>query len=332
MTLRLAAACLFFALPAHAEVPRVVTDIAPVHSLVSMVMEGVGAPELLLPPGTSAHHFALKPSQARALAEAELMVWIGPALTPALGESMANLAPQAAQLVLAEAPGTLTLPYRDLDEIGQSEQADGHDDHADHDDHEAHDDHEKHEEHEDHAEADPHEGHDHAHGGTDPHLWLTPVNARLWLTTISQALASQDPDNALTYQQNAAAAQARVDAAEAEARQSLRALENARFAVFHDAFQYYEQAFGLTVIGAISDSEAAAAGPAQLDALRDHLAEQRPACILTEPGANLKLVQAVAPDLPMVELDPMGSTLPLGSGLYPALLQDIAARLGGCAP
>ncbi|MFN3616283.1 MAG: metal ABC transporter solute-binding protein, Zn/Mn family, partial [Rubrimonas sp.] len=92
--------------------PAVVTDIAPVHSLAARVMQGVGEPALILPPGASPHGYALRPSEAARLAEADLIFWIGPALSPWFGEAAASLAPTAGQVVLRDAPGVVTLPIR----------------------------------------------------------------------------------------------------------------------------------------------------------------------------------------------------------------------------
>ncbi len=298
MLFRLVAALILMSASARAEPLHVVTDIAPVHSLVAMVMEGVAEPDLLLAPGTSAHHFALKPSQARTLAQADLVIWIGPSLTPPLAEALVTLAPNAARLVLSETQGTLTLPYRELDGFGHEH---------------------------DHGE-DAHAGED-----IDPHLWLAPENAQLWLGIIADALAEQDPDNALNYKENAVKSALRIENLANQTGQNLSALKGVPIAVFHDAFQYFEHSFDLTVIGALSDSEAAPAGPAFLDGLRDRLTAEPPACILLEPGANRKLVQAIAPDVPAVELDPMGTALTPGSALYPALIEDMAKRLADCA-
>ena len=109
---------LFIAVPAQAEPPRVVADIAPVHALVARVMAGVGAPDLILRPGSTPHGYALRPSGARALQAADLVVWIGPGLTPWLAGPVTSLAPDAVRLELLEAPGTITRPYRGTGDDG----------------------------------------------------------------------------------------------------------------------------------------------------------------------------------------------------------------------
>jgi zinc transport system substrate-binding protein len=101
----------------EAGAPRIVVDIAPVHALVAEVMEGVAEPALLLPPGTSPHAAVLRPSQARDLAEADLLIWIGPTLTPWLGAAVARVA-GGDRLDLLSVDGTVLYPLRDLADGG----------------------------------------------------------------------------------------------------------------------------------------------------------------------------------------------------------------------
>ena len=179
-----AAALSAVAAPLWADVPAVATDIAPVHALVSQVMEGVGEPALIVPPRASPHGYAMRPSEARALSGADLVVWVGPALTPWLAEPLETLAGEASHLALMAQAGTRVLEFREgatfePHDHGDEEEHDGHDhegheheghDHDAHDhdahDHEAHD----HEGHDDHAEEDDHADHeDHADHDDDAH-------------------------------------------------------------------------------------------------------------------------------------------------------------------
>jgi len=169
--LTLAAASVLMASPALADVPRVAVDIAPIHSLVARVMDGVGVPDLIMAAGASPHSYSLRPSEASALQEADLVVWMGADLTPWLEGAIGTLADDAQVISLLAAQGTTLLPFRegalfeahshgdddhghDHDEAHDHDH--GHDDHP-HDDH-SHDDHS----HDDHAHDD--HGHDdHAH-------------------------------------------------------------------------------------------------------------------------------------------------------------------------
>ncbi|MBT8408459.1 MAG: metal ABC transporter substrate-binding protein [Alphaproteobacteria bacterium] len=91
--MKLFVSLLVFALTAgaaRAEPPRVITDIAPVHALVSQVMGDLGGPQILIGPNADPHHFQMKPSQARALSTADIAIWVGPSLTPGLAGVIAD--------------------------------------------------------------------------------------------------------------------------------------------------------------------------------------------------------------------------------------------------
>lgn len=308
-----------------ADVPRVVTDIGPVESLTAMVMDGLGTPDRLIQPGDSAHDMALRPSQARALAAADLVIWIGPDLNPQLERQIETLAGSALSIALAELPQTHLLPFRDTGVFTHDHDDDDHDEHAEADHHDD-------EHHDEHAEAEHHDDDAHDHGALDPHVWLSPENATLWLTRIAEALAEADPENAQTYRANAEAGIAKLAAAEAEARDALDPLQGRTLAVAHDALQYFEAHFGLTILGAISDADANTPGPARLSDLRDGLSTDKPACLLIEPGTDLRLLDTVnMADVPTVVVDPLGSDLPQGTDLYPALIVTLANRIATCA-
>ena len=348
--------------PALADVPRVAVDIAPVHALVAKVMAGVGAPDLVVPPGASPHGYALRPSEAAVLQGADLVIWVGPGLTPWLADPLDTLAPDAARLSLLEADGVRLLDFRQgvrfaahdhgshdadgekdaHDDHGHEEHSHddhGHDEHAHeehgHDDHgheeHAHDDH-GHEEHahDDHGHGD--HGHDdHDHSGTDPHAWLDPVNAGVWLGVIADELSRLDPENAARYAANASQAQAGLTALEAEIAARMGQLDG-QFIVFHDAYHYFEARFGVEAAGAISLSDAAPPGPARVAEIRDLVADQAITCVFAEPQFNRGLVDAVfdGTGVNIGVIDPLGATLTPGTDLYAALMQGMAASFESC--
>ena len=118
---------------AFAETPNVAVDIAPVHSLVARVMQGVGPPNLIVQPGSSPHEYTLRPSEAAALQNADIVFWIGPDLTPWLTNTIQTLASDANVTSLLEADGTIELAFREstLFEAHDHDHG-GHDDHDDH--------------------------------------------------------------------------------------------------------------------------------------------------------------------------------------------------------
>ena len=326
---------------AWADVPRVATDIAPVHSLVSQVMAGVGTPDLTIPPGASPHSYAMRPSEARALAGADLVVWVGHALTPWMGEPIDALAGDALHLELEDVAGTLVLKNR----AGVAFEAHDHDeDHDDHAGEEGHDAHEEDEDHDDHAEDDghddeddhddhdDHDGHNHAAGAVDPHLWLDPVNASLWLGAISDVLGQLDPENAAIYAANAAKGQAELTDLQTSIQAQLTPLQGRPFAVFHDAYHYFEARFGVEASAALSLSDGSAPSAARLAEVREVVQSVNAVCVFTEPQFNPGLVAALAEggDMKSAPLDPLGAALTPGPALYGEVIQGLATSFTEC--
>ena len=106
---------LIFTAPARADVPKVLTDIPAVHSLVAQVMDGVGVPDILLTQGSDPHDFQLRPSQARALSQADFIFWIGPGLTPWLERAIEGIGIKGASIVLLDHSDNNTDPHAWLD-------------------------------------------------------------------------------------------------------------------------------------------------------------------------------------------------------------------------
>ncbi len=322
---------------ALAEVPQVATDIAPVHSLVAQVMGDLGAPALIVRPGASPHGYAMRPSEAQALEQADLVVWIGEGLTPWLEGPVETLGEGAAVLELMSVEGTILHDYREgatfaahdhgEHEGHDHEAAKGHDhdhDHA-HDKAEAHDhDHDKAESH-----AGDHAGHDHS--GADAHAWLDPANGRVWLGAIAAELSRLDPENAAAYAANAAEGQAELTALEAELTKLLAPMAETEFVVFHDAYQYFERRFGLAAAGAISFSDASAPSAGRIAELREAVADLGAACVFAEPQFSSGLVETVFGDSARVGLlDPLGQDMAPGADLYPQVLRSMAGAFTTC--
>lgn len=321
-TISSAVTSLLIAPAALAEVPPVVTDIPPVQSLVAQVMGDLGTPELLLDRGADAHSFQLRPSQARSLATAGLVIWVGPEMTPWLDRTLESVG-AGQQLRLSTVAGLHVQDYGDAAAHDHEHEHEA-EEHADHDHEEpgeAGNDH----------EADGHEGH--SHSGLDPHLWLDPANAALWLPAIADELGKLDPENAATYAANAEAAAAGVARLDAETAARLEAVKGRPFMVFHDAYGYFAAHYGLDVAGTVALGDASAPGAARLRALREDLAAEGAVCIFPEVQHDPKLVAQLAEGTPVkigAPLDPEGSQLEPGAGLYAELLTGLATTLTDC--
>lgn len=289
---------------ARAEVPSVAADIAPVHALVARVMDGVGTPALIVPPGASPHGHALRPSEASALQAADLVFWIGPALTPPLGDAIETLVRDAISISLLDLPGTTILAPREGALFVGHEHDDGG------------------------GDADE----DHGEGERDPHAWLDPTNAGNWLGAIAAALSRADPEHAATYAANAAAGRLELGTLRREIDAILAPVRGRRFVTFHDAYQYFETAFDIPAAGAIAVSDATPPGPARIAEIRDRMAGSDIVCVLAEPQFSAGLVAAILDGTGATAgtMDPLGADIAPGPSFYPELLRRLAGRLVEC--
>ena len=284
---------------------RVAATIAPVHSLVAMVTDGFTAPSLIIRPGASPHNYALKPSEAEALDQADVVFWVGGSLEPWMAKAVTTLAGDANVVELGEVDGIRRLAFR------RGGVFDAHD----------------------HGEADEHGDHDHHHDSDiDPHLWLDPENAAVWLDVIASTLAEADPANATGYLENAENAVSAIEATVEMIETLLQPVQDRPYVVFHDAYQYFERRFDLHPLGSISLSDADRPGPARLIEVREAVIESGAACIFAEPQFEPRLIETVieGSDVAMGTLDPIGAGIEPGAELYPKLLLGLAESLVDC--
>ena len=286
----------------------VVASIKPIHSLVAAVMGDIGTPHLLLEAPSSAHHFTLKPSQARSLQAADIVFWVGPTMEQPLTKALATLAPQAQTRPLIESAGLVLINF---DKVTPAHEKHDHEKH----DHEKHDEHAKHDDH-----------------LINPHIWLDPQNAKIMLGAIAARLAKADPENASTYAANADSMAARLAILETDITSQLASYSAAKFLVLHDAHVYFERRFGLRNYGAITTEPDVMPTASRVKALRDELREHRFDCIFTEPFLGQKAVALIAEGskVSIGTLDPIASNLPAGAQLYPDLLMSYAKALQSC--
>lgn len=335
MRYSLALACAMLATPLAADDIRVMTDFPVTHSLVSMVMGEVGTPDLLLDRGGDPHSFQLRPSQARDLAEADLIFWIGDELTPWLARALTGVEARGTVVTLIQADG---LHRQDFmhdhahDDHGHSRDSHDHD-HA-YDDHDhSHDSHDHGHAHDDHGHSDDHPHGDHAHTGLDPHAWMDTGNVQIWLDVIASELAALDPDNAETFLENASSARSEIDDLRTEIAEILAPVSTSPFVVFHDAYGYLAHEFGLTIAGTIALGDAAAPGAQRLSELRAQLQDDAAVCIFPEVNHSSRYVDVVVEGTDVrvgAELDPAGVTLEPGVQLYATLMRGIAQAIAEC--
>ena len=275
--------------------PKVVVSIKPVHSLVSSVMHTIGEPVLLLDGQASPHDASLRPSQATALQDAELIFWIGRDLETFLMKPLQSGPKNRTSVELIKSPG---LQFPD-------------------DEHEATD------------EKKTTDEHDH---GVDAHLWLDPQNAQSLATAIADALSTLDPTHAEQYRKNAANLRKELSALESEIAARLSPVKDRQFITFHDAYGHFAHRFGLEGTSAVTINPEARPGAARIKELRQIIMKRGVACVFAEPqfsAANIRLISGGLPVKTGV-LDVMGSALPPGPSQYFSLMRDLTTDLVTC--
>ncbi|WP_440910546.1 zinc ABC transporter substrate-binding protein ZnuA [Candidatus Pelagibacter sp.] len=316
---------------ANAEI-KVVASIKPIHSLASYLMDGVGKPDLIVDGYSSPHGFAMKPSHAKMLQNADLVFWVGEDLENFLEKPLSSIAKKAEKIELIEIKGLQVLKFRERNIFDEHDHDDhGHDDEHgkkeydhDHD----HDDHGKKEDDRDDHGHDDHDGH--AHGEFDPHIWLDPVNAKAILNEMAEHLVENDPKNEAKYKSNLANALQEIDKLTIDVMTELS--NSVSSIVFHDAYQYFEKRFNIKILGAFTVNTDVIPGAEQLAEIREIIEHDKVACVFSEPQFNPDIINAVAKDMKIKTgvLDPLGATLDPGKDLYFNLIRNMSASFKGC--
>ena len=305
---------------------KVVTSIKPIHSLASYLMDGVGKPDLIVDGYASPHGFAMKPSHAKMLQNADIIFWVGEDLESFLEKPLNSIAKKAEKIELMEIKGLNKLEFRERN-IFEEHEDHGHDDHKEHGHKEdKHDDHKEHGHKED--KHDDHKGH--AHGEHDPHIWLDPMNAKVILSEMAEHLIENDQENSSKYKANLKKAHKDLDKLTKKVKSELN--KDFKSIVFHDAYQYFEKRFDVNVLGAFTVNTDVLPGAEQLSEIREVIEHEKVSCVFSEPQFNPDIIKAVAKDTNIKTgiIDPLGATLNPGKTLYFDLISNMSSSFKGC--
>jgi zinc transport system substrate-binding protein len=292
----IAVAVMASATPALAAQPNVTVTIKPVHSLVAAVMYGAGEPYLLLPGSVSPHDYALRPSDLRRIRNSDLLVWVGPKLETFLGKLAADI-PAAQTMTLQTLPGLRQSEPRRAGLFAKPQATEG----------------------------------DEKHYG-DPHIWLSIGNAKIIVQAVADRLGSLDPTEVDRYRRNAEQVNARLDNLDAELVSRLQPVRDIPYVVLHDAYQLFENRYGLSVVGAIAVLPQQRAGAKRLSQIHNALRSGATACIFSEPQIPAKIVATLSADTDVRTgvLDPLGTEIAAGPNAYFELMGGLAGAIVDC--
>ena len=327
---------LFIAFSASAteiESDRIIVSIKPLHSLVVGVLGDTGEAELLVDGVVSPHHMQLKPSQIKSMQAAHIIFYIDDSFETFLAHVFDILPANVLKVPMTDNAELTLLPYRkgeDWEEHDHHDHEHGHDHHAaEHDEHNHHaDEHEGHDHHA--AEHDEHEKHNSY--DMDMHVWLDPENAQKMVALIADTLSDVYPEHRDTYKANAQGLMKKIDRLNVELKAELSSIQNKPFIVFHDAYQYFEHAYGLNGVGSIVLEGGESLSPVRIKSVREKLQRTGATCIFSEPQFSARPIQTIAEgfDIKVSVLDPLGAELPNNENLYFKLLDNLAYNLTEC--
>ncbi|ROM80332.1 zinc ABC transporter substrate-binding protein [Pseudomonas brassicacearum] len=286
--------------PAWADV-KVLTSIKPLQLIAAAVQDGVAVPEVLLPPGASPHHYALRPSDVRKVQSVDLLYWIGP--------DMESFLPRVLNGRTLPSVAIQDLPGLKLRHFAQDSQSHAEDDH----------------------DGDEHD-HDHRPGTVDAHLWLSPTNARVIAAKMAADLSTADPANAARYQSNLKGFNQRLDALDTRLEARLAGVVGKPYFVFHEAFDYFEDTYGLKHAGVFAVAAEVQPGAQHVAAMRTRLQAVGKTCVFSEPPLRPRLAETLVAGLPvkLAELDALGGYTPATAQGYEQLLEKLGNDLAGC--
>ena len=284
----------------NAEV-KVVTTIKPIHSLVAGVMDGLGSPSLIVDGSNSPHNFSLKPSHAKMIEDAEIIFWVGEDLETFMIKPLESIANNATKVSFMDLDSIIKLKFKEENIL----EVEGYDD--DHDDHD-----------------------DHADGEFDAHIWLDPKNAIEIVNEIAKTLSLKDPNKKNVYYSNAEKLNHSLN--ELIEKINLSINKDARFIVFHDAYQYFEKRFDVSSAGALILNEEALPSAKKVSEIHKIIKKQNINCIISEPQFNPNIIKSIAQDSSILtgSFDPLGSSFDTNKNLYFEMILSLSNSLKDC--
>ena len=290
---------------------RIVASIKPVHSLVAAITQGVSEAELLMSTNQSPHHYSLRPSERRMLANADVIFWIGPNLESFMPRILESLDDNSKAMALIQTSGLKLLPVRSADH-DHGHAGVGDNDHAD--------------------ETPEHNAHtpDRSYANIDAHIWLNTTNVETLIDAITRRLIAIDPEHRPQYQANSRALRAEVTRLRSQLQQSLSAVDTA-FITYHDGYQYFENEFGLYNVGFVTSSELQP-GARHMSQLKQMIEEQGIACIFYDAPAKPPLLKTLLSESEAgtFMLDPVGIFVEPGREAWFKIMRTMADELVNC--
>lgn len=293
---------------------HIITSLKPIELMVRAVATEDTRVTTLVPANASPHTYQMRPSERKALANADLIFWIGPSMETFLE-----------RLLTGEEFHDRAVALAPKDRAAVAAHNEEHKEHEEHEkEHAAHDQRKGHSD---------HDAHDHGNG-EDPHIWLDPAQALTMVERIHAEL-SQLP-NADETALNRNLEEFRTGLADTEQRiqKQLSKMKSVSLFTYHDAFSQFAEHYDLEIAGVMTLSPERTPGARHLAEVQDKLTRARNPCLLTEPQFNRKWWRSITDgiDITMSTWDPLAADIPADARGYLKFQQHLADAVTACLP
>ena len=275
----------------------VVVSIKPIHSIVTMLMDGIATPKLLLNSSDSAHTFHLKPSQIRMLSKSDLVITISDDFETGLRKALKNVKKDSHFKVSSlNQLNTLKSRGEEIYEVNEEEEG------------------------------------NHANHTNDLHLWLDVDNMQLISQHISNLLIELDTANEITYSENFNKVNSELNKLKIELQHQLEPFSSTRFAIFADTLQYFENNLNLKRPVIITPYHGARLSINRTLEAKKIIKDLNISCLIygSEIRPNQVNVLSEGLTLKAFKIDILGAAYPSGSDQYFNLMKRISSQLASC--
>lgn len=288
---------------------QVVTSLKPIELLVKAVAADDVEITTLVPPGSSPHNYTMKPSQRRALENADAIFWVGPEMETFL-----------ARLLGGNEFGDRTYSLMHGEDVPEVDTDNDHDDHG----------------HKDHEHGHEEEGHDaHDHGdGEDPHIWLDPALALDMARDIHKVLSRQEGAEVEALDANLKRFEKNLSGAERDITTRLEPVADIDLFTYHDAFTRFVEHYGLKLEGILTLNPELSPGAGHVAEVQEKLRTANQPCLMTEPQFDRQWWRSITEDLDITfsTWDPLATDVQPDRDGYINFQQGLADAVLQCLP
>ena len=300
----------------------VLASVKPLGFIVSSIAEGVTGTQILVPAGASPHDYNLKLSDIQKVKSADLVVWVGEDVDSFLDKPISQIERKKVITIadLADVkPLLIQAHHEHFHEDGDHDHDHKHEHKHDH----------KHEHEHDHE----HHDHDHHEGlTTNWHVWYSPAISKIVAQKVADKLTAQFPDKKDLIAKNLSDFNRTLAEQSEKITAQLANVKDKGFYVFHDAYGYFNDAYGLKQTGYFTINPLVAPGAKTLAHIKEEIDEHKVNCLFAEPQFTPKVIESLAKNtkVNVGQLDPIGDKVTLGKNSYVTFLQSTADSYMEC--